>query len=142
MSKNLQTAVELFKDMGYEVVHMFYDSHGNGGSVILQRERLSSMLKPDVMVIAYDRNQNVLRIYQETENKDYLLAKEILKDIRSEEPEWELIGNAKVSPCATAKIMDYHNMYSDEYIRVTSIAGHGTYASKIKASEAGKVSWY
>jgi hypothetical protein len=135
MPAPLSEARALFEKMGYTVVHTWYESHGDGGLVVMQRPGCCA---PDVMVLAYDRRNEVARIFPEDRGRDYLLAKEILEDPDSG---WEPVSRGKVSPCCTAEFRDYH--YGNfKYVRIVQVAGHGAYAVKIGADEAGKASWY
>jgi hypothetical protein len=130
--KPLLEVEHFFEDMGYVRVHVWEETHGEGGSVFMQRPGHGL---PNVFVIPFDRSHRVSGFYQLHEHRDYLLAAEILDDPDSS---WKPVGREKVSPCATEAHQDYKHKIFDHYVRIEAVAGHGAWAFPISKKEAGR----
>jgi len=133
---NISQVIEVLKGMNYTVVHEWYESHGDGGVMYFQRPAPFSC-KPDVVSVAFDCDRNATRFVSPRGNEDYLLAAEIIADVHNET--WEPVSPKRISPCCTAAWQDYcYNGVYPRYVRVSSIAGHGTIAVVISKDEVGK----
>jgi len=130
----------IVKRMGYELVHTWYESHGEGGHAFYQKE-----IGGRVIVICRNRSGHLTSFYDERQGHDYLRAAEILQNLKEAEedgeyayPKYRLLSEEKVSVCCTAAWFDVLERGAREAFRVHRIAGHGDYASKLSIEDMPK----
>ena len=123
-------------DLGYERVHTFYDSHGNGHQETYQRRGPTQ--RNVVLYVDQDGGLTEFGTEAGLNFRDYLLARDILERRDPDTERWVPVAERRVSPCGTAEFRDYKDTLYDRYVRVTSVGGHGDWARPIKPDEAGQ----
>lgn len=129
-AKPVSQAIELFRSVGYDLVHTWRESHGNGGQHFLENDRGA------IKVVCFDRQHHFTNTYDERQRGSYKMAERILADLKQEDEEdreYEPVSKENVSACYTASWFDVREKhhYRPEYWRVHQIAGHGSKAVKL-----------
>lgn len=120
---------------GWELVHEWHESHGNGGQRFYQeaikaepqwwRPLAESRGKTPCLVVAYDRTGASTRVWME--QKGYALAAWVAANRKAEPYRWTAKGS-DIAPCCTAGtdhlVLDGHRSLS-----IFSAAGHGAEAA-------------
>jgi hypothetical protein len=87
-------------------------------------------------VFSIDRYRNgLVKLHGEREPRNYLLAREIRANLKEEHPRWIPVGRRSISACCTAGHEDFQHRFSKQYMRLTSVVGHGEWAFPIKKEE-------
>jgi hypothetical protein len=149
---------KIMEEVGYTFVHDWYDSHGNGKHVTLQREfsvddsgkqhkLCGTSDKVELIMVYVANNETVTGFRSEWSTNNYLLAKEIFEDQKEpkEFRKYERVGGRFVSPCGTASYENFKKKDWDPkfvtYWRVSSVAGHGQHAFRIKVDDLKSNEW-
>ena len=120
----MTTTIEL---TGWKRVHTWQEPHGNGHNDIYQKETSRYDGKVQLLNVS-KRLEGATGVWIETSNHDYLLAETIRANV---DGRYELTGERIISPCYTAGYDNWRDTITDDVYCVTSVAGHGSYASLV-----------
>jgi hypothetical protein len=142
MATNLKTFMKCLTEMGYILVHTWYESHGEGGSHTLQSPQYMINNLCRKMIVSFNRNGEATGIREEVDTHNYVRARVIREEIREDEKDkvsdrhrrWTKVGHY-TSACCTSGADTYVNRNGD-YIRIVGVAGHGEYAVPVTKEEA------
>jgi hypothetical protein len=128
-----QQARELFEGMGYQHVHTWEESHGNGGQDMYERLSPMMLCKPQILCVSFGQG-GVCTHLSFRDDGSFLLAREVL-----EGDDFEKVGHSKTSACCTASSTNYRpkpglGLTTKCFVSVSSVAGHGTKAVWVKGS--------
>lgn len=122
----LDSVVKMLEEIGYVQVHTWYESHGDGGQVTLQKSGYITW-KARCMVVSFNREGNAKDIFAPNDKRNYLMAKNI------RENKWDdfvPVGRENISSCCTASTQRFcqRGMEKDGVWVIHSVAGHGEWA--------------
>lgn len=135
-----QQAREFLGGMGYQLVHTWNESHGNGGQDTFERSAPVEGLHACLIIVSFDSSGYCTGLQETIDRGSFLLAKQILAKVAG--GEWERVGKEEVSACCTASYSRYRqvrkwHLSGDTHewqVQVSSVAGHGDVAYWVKAA--------
>lgn len=115
---------ELMATIGYQLMHTWEQSHGNGGQDFY--ERLAPMIgcKARLLVVHFDRGGFATGVVEEEGNGSFLLAKDVLANV---DGDWTKLSD-NTWPCCTGGVSRWR-FYDGHEVSVVRAAGHGVAAS-------------